>query len=146
MSEQTASEAEIQEILKLLESSTQEVDTYLRRAIERLPQVIEQLREGDAGDAMAEVASLMQALSGLLEYGQAIAGLPAEIEQVDPAMGQRIASDIGELLPMLLPPLEARDPLLLGDVLEYELLPMLTSWEPVIANWLGEVSGVGEDD
>lgn len=135
MSDQAPNSADVKEILSLLSASTREVDEYLGRAIERLPQVVKTLREGDAGAGMAEVASLMQALSGLLEYAQAIAGLPPGIADIDAHEGQRLAEGIGELMPMLMPALEGRDPVLLADVMEYEMMPMLSGWHPVIQGW-----------
>jgi hypothetical protein len=139
MSDQAPKTADVEEILSLLNASTQEVSEYLGRAVERLPKVVELLRDGDAGNGMAEVASLMQALSGLMEYAQAIAGLPDGITSIDANEGKRLAEAIGELLPMLMPALEGRDPVLLADVLEYEMLPMLSGWHPVVQGWEREL-------
>ncbi|WP_412852681.1 hypothetical protein [Ectothiorhodospira shaposhnikovii] len=121
----------------LLESS-KEVQDYLQRAIPALEGLVEPLRGGSSGQPLLILASAADGLDGLAQYVASVqmlvsVGTPQLAENMA-GLEQRFAKAIGPMVSGM----ESQDSLLVADVLEYELIPVLQELESVVDGLLSQ--------
>ena len=125
-------DANASELLDFFKTSSQEVSQYLGNLIPAMVELPERLRDAGTQDAAEVIASCGDGLTLLIQYASAAQQIALIKES---GLAERLAGiekQLSEAIIQMADTLEARDNVLLADIVEYELLPALELMQEVV--------------
>ncbi|MDK2934111.1 MAG: hypothetical protein PWP27_1921 [Clostridiales bacterium] len=121
---------------KLMIETLQEIDNYLPKVMHAVQSMVSYFQGGSEQQAIEVFGPFTEAMQWLLD---AITLTKSMQEEYDIHVSTQELEDV---LPQLLEGWENSDYILISDILEYEILPILEQWQGEI----GKIKGVYTDD